>query len=297
MPCCRVRFPYKAYWSEFVLNTTWFRQGVIGSANRERYRRMASLLSKGRARVLRTLVGAFFLSLAAVFLVLLGATLPIFSVPVHAGDQQTPTPPATPPEATPTVDRLAAPPTVENPTQSDNGAQLYWLHCQPCHGDRGQGLTDDWRAQYPPEDQNCWDSGCHGERPYESGFTLPRTVPALIGEDSLNRFETLGQVYAYASSAMPFQEPGHLSQEEYLAIVAFIGQSNNILSDTLLSSENVHSIRLNGTSPDGAVRESGSSSSTVPDQGVGPGLLVVFGILGLLLVAIGGIWLWRRYKV
>ena len=56
----------------------------------------------------------------------------------------TPEPP--PPAATPTVDRLAAPPTAASPNQADTGAQLYWLHCQPCHGDRAQGLTDEWRA-------------------------------------------------------------------------------------------------------------------------------------------------------
>ena len=50
---------------------------------------------------------------------------------------------------TPTVDRLAAPPTVPAPNQADEGAQLYWLYCQPCHGDQGQGLTDEWRAQFP----------------------------------------------------------------------------------------------------------------------------------------------------
>ncbi len=82
--------------------------------------------------------------------------------------------------ATPTPDRLAAPPTVASPNQADDGAQLYWQHCQPCHGDRGQGLTDEWRAQYPPEDQNCWKSRCHGQSPYEHGFILPTQVPALV---------------------------------------------------------------------------------------------------------------------
>ena len=45
---------------------------------------------------------------------------------------------------TPTPDRLAPPPTVASPAQADVGAQVYWLNCQPCHGDRGQGLTDEW---------------------------------------------------------------------------------------------------------------------------------------------------------
>ncbi|MBI4770779.1 MAG: hypothetical protein HY784_10325, partial [Chloroflexi bacterium] len=108
---------------------------------------------------------------------------------------------------TPTPDRLAAPPTVPSPTQADTGAQLYWLHCQPCHGDRAQGLTGEWRAQYPPEDQNCWNSGCHGERPYANGWTLPRLVPALLGPGTLTRFATAADLYAFIGVATPYQAP------------------------------------------------------------------------------------------
>ncbi|MGH2538884.1 MAG: hypothetical protein ACRDHL_15955, partial [Candidatus Promineifilaceae bacterium] len=85
---------------------------------------------------------------------------------------QAPAGPPTPAEGQGALDRLASP-TPAGHAQSDSGAQLYWLHCQPCHGDQGQGLTDEWRAQYPPEEQNCWQSGCHGPRPYEEGFSLP----------------------------------------------------------------------------------------------------------------------------
>lgn len=135
---------------------------------------------------------------------------------------------ATPVAPTPTVDRLAAPPTVAHPTQADEGAQLYWLHCQPCHGDRAQGLTDEWRNQYPPEDRNCWESGCHGKRPYEQGFVLPETVPALVGKDSLRRFETVGQVFQFMRAAMPFQAPGSLSDDEYLKITSFLAREHNV---------------------------------------------------------------------
>lgn len=157
--------------------------------------------------------------------------------------QGTPVPPHTP-QPTPTIDRLAAPPTVENPTQADEGAQLFWLHCQPCHGDQGQGLTEEWRAQYPPEDQNCWESGCHGRRPYENGFTLPTSVPAVTGEDSLERFETMEQVYSFIVAAMPYQNPGHLSEEEYLAITAFLARAHDLWDGTSLNIDNIGSFRL-----------------------------------------------------
>lgn len=159
------------------------------------------------------------------------------------GPQSTPMTSYTP-RPTPTIDRLAAPPTVENPTQADEGAQLFWLHCQPCHGDRGQGLTDEWRAQYPPEDQNCWESGCHGRRPYENGFTLPTAVPAVTSDESLERFESMAQVYGYMSSAMPYQNPGHLSEEEYLAITAFLARAHDVWDGTPLTTENAVNFRL-----------------------------------------------------
>lgn len=151
---------------------------------------------------------------------------------------------ATPIGPTPTVDRLAAPPTAEHPTQADEGAQLYWLHCQPCHGDRAQGLTDEWRDQYPPEDRNCWESGCHGKRPYEQGFVLPKTVPALVGKDSLRRFETVGQVYQFMRAAMPFQAPGSLSDDEYLAITSFLAREHNVAPDLPADAETINRLPL-----------------------------------------------------
>ena len=116
------------------------------------------------------------------------------------------------PNATPTVDRLAAPPTVEHPSQADVGAQVFWLNCQPCHGDVGQGLTQDWINQYPPEDRNCWDSGCHGDRPYENGFTLPKIVPFQYSDVAARRMLT-------STLAMPpsgFEAVPHTSPAEVL---------------------------------------------------------------------------------
>jgi len=191
--------------------------------------------------------------LPLVFFVTLWVWLPVVLITHTAGKvtnrpgaallQGTHLPPSTL-QPTPTIDRLAAPPTVENPTQADEGAQLFWLYCQPCHGDRGQGLTDEWRAQYPPDHQNCWTSGCHGRQPYEEGFTLPTAVPAVTGEESLERFETMEQVYGYVSSAMPYEAPGHLSEEEYLAITAFLARAHDIWDGTPLNTANISNFRL-----------------------------------------------------
>src|SRR5512146_1226620 len=46
-------------------------------------------------------------------------------------------------------------------TQVQYGAEVYRLVCQDCHGNRGQGLTGEWRATWAPRDQNCWQAKCH----------------------------------------------------------------------------------------------------------------------------------------
>lgn len=136
---------------------------------------------------------------------------------VSAGGTQSP-----PSQITPTPDRLAKPTLPADPSQADLGAQLYWLHCMACHGDRGQGLTDEFRALYPPEDQNCWNSGCHGARPYEGGWTLPETVPRIDDPALLDKYGSAEGLFSFVRSAMPRQARGSLDHESYARIVAFL---------------------------------------------------------------------------
>jgi mono/diheme cytochrome c family protein len=130
--------------------------------------------------------------------------------------------------ATPTADRLAEPTLPPNPGQADLGSRDFWLNCLACHGDRGQGLTDEFRALYPPEDRNCWNSGCHGAHPYQNGWTLPTQVPRLIGAGALDNFETAANLHNFISSAMPFQDPGSLDEETYWQLTAFLLRQNQI---------------------------------------------------------------------
>jgi mono/diheme cytochrome c family protein len=131
-------------------------------------------------------------------------------------------------EATPTADRLAEPTLPAVPSQADHGAQAYWLSCMPCHGDRGQGLTDEFRATYPPEEEYCWESGCHGANPYESGFTIPKKIPGVIGESTLAKFADATQLNAYIRATMPFWKPGSLTEEESWRVTAYILRQNNL---------------------------------------------------------------------
>ncbi|MCA9978754.1 MAG: hypothetical protein KC413_23505, partial [Anaerolineales bacterium] len=163
----------------------------------------------------------------------------------------------------------------------------------PCHGDVGQGLTDEWRAEYPEDHQNCWKSGCHGDKPYEEGFTLPDTVPAIIGGDSLKRFQTLGDVYEFTRATMPFEYPGVLSDEEYLAVTAFLAQENSLGNGILLTKANMAQVQLRPeeNKPE-ATATPDVTFTIVPLSSVWPGVLLGSGLALVFLV--GGVWLWRR---
>jgi cytochrome c len=202
-------------------------------------------------------------------------------------------------QATPTGDRLAAPPTVEpaERTQADEGAQVYWLNCQPCHGDIGQGLTDaendDWRRQYPVEDQNCWESRCHGDLPYDDGFTLPRAVPAVIGPGTLEKFATVADLHTYVSAAMPYNQPGSLSEAEYWALAAFLARAHDVPglapAMPLGDAETAARLPLGGALATEAVP--GPDRSGLGQAG---GLALGAAALAVGLAAALGAWIWRR---
>ena len=113
-------------------------------------------------------------------------------------------------------------------TQADVGAEIYRLVCQDCHGNQGQGLTDEWRAEWAPERQNCWQSKCHAPNHPPEGFILPRYVPPLIGPSTLSRFETTLDLYNYIRVNMPWHNPGSLQEAEYWQLTAFLAREHQI---------------------------------------------------------------------
>jgi len=139
------------------------------------------------------------------------------SSPVHA--QEVPTP-------TPTYDPLAEPFLPENPSDFELGRNLYWHHCMTCHGDVGQGLTDEFRAIWPEEHQNCWGRGCHGNCRVDEGFPIPTVVPALVSEAKLAQFPSQQALYEFLKATHPPQDPGYLEDEQYRAIVRYVFNMN-----------------------------------------------------------------------
>ncbi len=136
--------------------------------------------------------------------------------------------------STPTYDPLAEPPLPPNPTEYELGRNLYWHWCMTCHGDKGQGLTDEFRGIWDPDHQNCWGRGCHSGRPGEMGFPIPTVVPALVDENHLARFASLQELTDFLEATHPPQSPGSLKNEEYQAIALFVFTMNGRSPDSIL---------------------------------------------------------------
>lgn len=195
-----------------------------------------------------------------------------------------PVPGALAPAATPTPNPLLEPTLPAGPSQADQGARVYWLSCMPCHGDQGQGLTEQFRqSAYPPEDQNCWNSGCHGKRPYQNGFTLPTTIPALVGQATMRKFDTAAKLQGFISVAMPFWKPGSLTGQESWEVTAFLLRQNGIrYSAPELNSSNASRILLDPV------------SQTPASSPLFPGAWIVPGIGALIVIFV--VWRIRRNK-
>jgi mono/diheme cytochrome c family protein len=157
-------------------------------------------------------------------LVVLAGTMVIFTKKTALPESLTPTSTRTASE------RLAQPPLPAHPSQYEYGRYLYWLNCMACHGDRGQGLTAEFRSLYV-EDQNCWARGCHAGRPGEQGFPIPRTVPAVISATSkLPPFATPEKLFEFLRATHPPQYPGHFPDDQYWAITNYLLVQNHRLS-------------------------------------------------------------------
>jgi hypothetical protein len=136
---------------------------------------------------------------------------------------------------TPTYDPLAEPLLPPNPTELELGRNLYWHWCMTCHGDQGQGLTDEFRGIWDPDHQNCWARGCHAGRKEDFGFPIPTVVPGLVNGNHLAQFNSLQELADFLKATHPPQSPGVLADEEYHAIALFVFTMNGRAPETEIS--------------------------------------------------------------
>ena len=128
-----------------------------------------------------------------------------------------------------TAGRLEKPVVPAQPAQADKGALTYWLVCIPCHGDVGQGLTDEWRLVFGPEDMNCWQSQCHAPNHPPGGFIFPRKVPPVLGTGALSRFNNAAELYRVIADSMPRWNPDYISDEDAWNLTAYLMRQSNTL--------------------------------------------------------------------
>jgi len=146
--------------------------------------------------------------------------LPLLSIgSVHAQDDGL--------SPTPTYDPLKEPVVPENPSEYELGRNWYWNYCMPCHGDKGQGLTDEWRAVWEPDHQDCWGKGCHAGKSIDDSFVIPTIVPAVVSDAQLTRFSSLDSLCEYLKITHPPQSPGCLEDEQYQAIALYMFVENH----------------------------------------------------------------------
>jgi quinol-cytochrome oxidoreductase complex cytochrome b subunit len=171
------------------------------------------------------------------------------STDAQASPHQQSTTTATPlSQPTPTFDvkRLDKPVVVsEVPNQLEAGSLKYWGVCMACHGDRGQGLTEEWKDAFGEEDRNCWQSGCHGYDHPPQGFLIPKDkiIPAVAGQGSLARFQNAQELHDFILASMPWWDPGQLTDTEAWEVTAYILDMHKVLPDDfILSDENASAI-------------------------------------------------------
>lgn len=206
----------------------------------------------------------------AFFLISLLILLQNYSGTVHA--QESPTP-------TPTYNPLAEPFLPENPSDYDLGRNWYWHNCMTCHGDVGQGLTDEFRAIWPEDHQNCWEHGCHGGRRDDEGFPLPTIVPALDDEEKLAQFPSQQAFFEFLKASHPPQDPGGLEDEQYQAIVKFVFSMNDRPPEASTPAPAITPTFTNTPVPEAASETETQSQANI----------VLYVGLGIILVAVG-IW-------
>lgn len=109
--------------------------------------------------------------------------------------------------------------------QASNGKVLYGKYCAICHGANGEG----------------------GTVPAQFGKMAGTKASPVAGPGYLPKMKTAGMAYEFAKKNMPANKPGSLKDNEYLDIISFALQANNVNPDGKpLTPESAKKIKLAG---------------------------------------------------
>ena len=130
------------------------------------------------------------------------------------------------------------------------GAILYDHNCSACHGDTGGGMAEA-KTSFPDDKRTC--TRCHkpSNPPqmdhlamnWRNAFDVG-IAPPLIGTDALDGFASGAALFGYVRATMPRPWPGSLSDEEYLAITAFLAAANGAPADQVASVPDLADVQL-----------------------------------------------------
>ncbi len=232
----------------------------------------------------RTLLSGFLLTatIAVMLLTVMLLVPPTAQASAQLQSTSTPTP-----QPTPTFDilRLEKPViAADHSEQLKKGSIIYWGICMACHGDGGQGLSEEWKDAFGAEDRNCWQSGCHGPDHPPEGFLIPKDkiIPAVAGSGMLTRFKNSQELHDYILANMPWWDPGQLTDEESWQVTAYILSLHKVMPREFeLADTNASAIR--------------TQSAVAQPSDDRPAVVTVLGILAF--AAIGMIAQdWRKNK-
>jgi mono/diheme cytochrome c family protein len=104
----------------------------------------------------------------------------------------------------------------------------------------GGGLTEQLAQADKVWADSC--STCHGD----GGEGKGKKNPAVVGGKALSKYKTGGELLAYIKEKMPKDDPGSLTEADYLAATAWILSKNGKLGETseALSAESAAAIQL-----------------------------------------------------
>lgn len=102
---------------------------------------------------------------------------------------------------------------VYTPEQAKRGEEVYVTHCSTCHGAKLEGVED---------------------------------APSLTGKSFLDGWDglTLGALFEKVRKKMPRDNPGQLSRQQYLDVVAYVLSANKIPEGKAELPQELESLRL-----------------------------------------------------
>lgn len=114
--------------------------------------------------------------------------------------------------------------------QAQQGKLIYAEQCAMCHGSKGQGGTVPASI---------------------SGFG-GMSAPNLIGSGALDTMRTAENYYSFIKATMPLQNPGSLTDKDYLDIIAYTLEQNKMAAadQTPLTVKNAKNVKITSQEDD-----------------------------------------------